>query len=52
MDLNAQIKEDLILKMKQEKKDCLQRKNTVKDLEYTYVHHVKGGIFQQLVNYD
>ena len=52
MDLNAQIKEDLHLKMKQEKKDCLQKKNTVKNLEYTYVDHVKDGIFRQLINYD
>ena len=38
--------------MKQEKKDCLLRKNTIKNLEYTYVQRVKDGIFQQLVNYD
>ena len=38
--------------MKQEKKDCLQKKNTVKNLEYTYVHYVKDGIFQQLIMID
>ena len=39
-------------KRQKEKKDCLQKKNTVKNLEYTYVQHVMDGIFQRLVSYD